>query len=132
MRVALPQDHRLAARKSAIPLSALANEAFIGYPHGPGAGMYDAVIRECRLAGFEPRVEFSAPQIFGTLSLVAAGLGVTIVPQCMEAVTLKGVCYRRQSERQLTAALNLVVGSDPTSGAKKAFEQLATDTRFER
>ena len=65
---------------AALPLAALANETFILYKRPGGPGLYDTIITACRGAGFSPRVGQEAPRIISTLNLVAAGLGVSIVP----------------------------------------------------
>lgn len=124
MYAALPESHRLAPTandREPLALKALASERFIAYPHGFGAGMYDAVVHACRKAGFEPRVEFSAPQIFGTLSLVAAGVGVTIVPRSLEIVKMKGVVFRPVKAHGLSAELNLAFVSTVNDGPAHAF-----------
>ena len=47
-------------------------------------GLYDAILVACREAGFSPQVVQEAPRMTATLSLVAAGLGVSIVPASMQ------------------------------------------------
>lgn len=101
MVVALPSLHRLAQGDAAavVPLAALSHEVFILYGP-PGTGMYDATIAACHGAGFNPRVGHlgastqQAPRIGSTLSLVAAGLGITFVPTSLQRMNLEGVVYR--------------------------------------
>eukprot|EP01030_Chromulinospumella_sphaerica_P026193 gene26193-26374_t len=61
-----------------ISLAELADETFILSRRPTGPGLYDAIISACRAAGFSPRVGQEAPRMMSTLSLVAAGLGVSI------------------------------------------------------
>ena len=51
----------------------------------------------CEKAGFIPRVEQQAPRITTTLGLVAAGSGVSLVPESMQRLKMDGVVYRRLS-----------------------------------
>src|SRR5262249_45954387 len=84
MVTALPSRHRLASgpKDVPIPLKGLAAETFILYGP-PGTGMYDPIIAACHAAGFNSHVgnvgasTQQGPRIGSTLSLVAAGLGIT-------------------------------------------------------
>jgi DNA-binding transcriptional LysR family regulator len=125
MRVALPAGHRLANRKGGLPLKALAEETFILYRRPTGPGLYDAIIAGCRQAGFSPIVGQEAPRILSTLSLVAAGLGVTLVPESLSRVQTRGVVYRRlRDAASLSAPLLLAVRSGAPAGAVKRFVDL--------
>ena len=73
MYAAVPRDHRLAARRR-IELAELAADPWI---QGAGPASPRLVERMCRRAGFEPRIVARSDS---TQSLVAAGLGVTLVP----------------------------------------------------
>jgi DNA-binding transcriptional LysR family regulator len=96
MLAALPTNHALAraAKGKPLPLKALANENFVLYRRAIGAGLYDAIVTACGNAGFSPRVVQEAPRMLSTLSLVAAGLGVSIVPASMKRLAADGVLYR--------------------------------------
>ncbi|WBV44823.1 LysR family transcriptional regulator [Pseudoroseomonas cervicalis] len=95
MLVALPDQHRLAAGRGRLALAALAGEVFILSRRPAGPGLYDSIIAACRAAGFSPRVGQETPRLVSTLSLVAAGLGLTIVPRSMARLGGKGIAYRR-------------------------------------
>jgi len=88
----LPSGHPLAGRKSA-PLSALARETLILFPRAFNPATYDMIIAACRRAGFEPVLGQSAPQIISSIPMVAAGLGVGLVPQSLSRIATEGaVC----------------------------------------
>lgn len=129
MVVALPSRHRLASANAgrALTLRSLARETFIGYPRSAGAGLYDAIIAACMANGFSPSIGYDAPQMVTTLSLVTAGLGISIVPHSMQRVRLDGVVYRPLSgPRQPRAQLNLATMRDAPSGSPvHAFVRLA-------
>lgn len=75
--LAVPAGHEL-AQETEIPLAAAASDDFVGLePHNLMRQMSDDL---CRVAGFEPRITFEAAGISTLRGLVAAGLGVAIVP----------------------------------------------------
>jgi DNA-binding transcriptional LysR family regulator len=92
MRIVLPSRHPLAA-SPAIPLAALAQEPFILFPRAIGPGLYDSIIASCQRAGFNPMFGQEAPQIPSIVHLVAAGFGVSLVPQSIEQIHAEGVLY---------------------------------------
>ncbi|WP_040782774.1 LysR family transcriptional regulator [Nocardia pneumoniae] len=73
--VALPPTHPLAGAPSATP-AMLRDERWIAGSHEPGSTLLGA----WRDPGWEPDIAFVARDWFAKLGLVAAGLGVTVVP----------------------------------------------------
>lgn len=108
MVVALPASHPLAKRKT-LPLAVLAREPFILFPRLVGLSLYDDVVRACREAGFELTVAQEAPQISSVVNLVAADLGVSIVPASISQIKLAGVAYRPIEGPPAVARLALAV-----------------------
>lgn len=108
MVIALPTGHRLAAH-SHLPLSALAEEHFILFPRFAGLSLYDDIAAACREAGFELVVSQEAPQIPSVVNLVAADLGVSIVPASIAQIRLDGVVYREIDGPPLVARLGLAM-----------------------
>lgn len=100
MAVALPREHPQAHRsdRSALQLKALAGETFIVYGRQEGPGLYDATVAACLRAGFTPRLGQEAPSVTATLSLVATGLGIALVPASLQRMTMDGVIYRPLKE----------------------------------
>ncbi len=108
MVVALPSHHTLAraASRKEIHFDHLAGETFILM--GPaGTGIHDETIATCRLAGFTPRIGQIAPRFTSALGLVAAGLGVTLVPESMQNMRMEGVVYRYLSGAKPRSYLSL-------------------------
>jgi DNA-binding transcriptional LysR family regulator len=134
MLVALPTGHELAkpsrwSRASPLPLSALANETFILYKRPGGPGLYDTIITACRGAGFSPRVGQEAPRIISTLNLVAAGLGVSLVPESLRRLQMDGVVYRKLSDdSEPTAPLILACRRGENAAAVQRFIDLVRST----
>ncbi|MFC6301469.1 LysR family transcriptional regulator [Pseudomonas sp. CCM 7893] len=130
MLLALPTDHPLAMDPTTpLPLANLATEAFVLYRRRVGLGLYDAILVACREAGFSPQVVQEAPRMTATLSLVAAGLGVSIVPSSMQRLRGDGIVYRELSEcRSLVAPLHLATRIGDTSSVLDQFRKLVTTT----
>lgn len=77
MHLALAADHPLATRPS-LPLDELATEPWLcGTQDG---SCRQLTIRSCQLAGFEPDVSFESNDYNVIQGLVAAGMGVTLLP----------------------------------------------------
>ena len=131
MVAALPAGHRLAGGAAAIrmPLADLAVETFILYRRPLGPGLYDAIIAACQRAGYSPQIGQEAPRMLSTLSLVAAGLGVTLIPASMQRLRVNGVaCRRLDSDAGLIAPLNLACRRDESAAAALRFIALVRRT----
>lgn len=134
MLVALPTGHIFARRSSfsrsvLLPLSELAKETFVLYKRPGGPGLYDTIIAACKTAGFSPRVGQEAPRIISTLNLVAAGLGVSIVPASLQRLQMDGVVYRKLEDMpQLTAPLILACRNGENAAAVQRFIDLVRTT----
>ncbi|MGN3961699.1 LysR family transcriptional regulator [Burkholderia gladioli] len=92
MKLVVPASHRFAQRRR-VALAELADEAFVLVPGPAGATLYAEILDACRRAGFLPRLAQEAPQISSVINLVAAGLGLSIVPAAFEQVRVQGVRY---------------------------------------
>jgi DNA-binding transcriptional LysR family regulator len=122
MLAAFPADHPTVKGRprKRIALSELADESLILYRRHSGPGLYDAIIAACGAAGFSPRVAQEAPRMLSTLSLVAAGLGVSLVPASLRRVNIEGVVYVNLAQpAELHAPLNLIWRDEALSGAAR-------------
>jgi DNA-binding transcriptional LysR family regulator len=91
--VVLPQAHPLAA-EDAVPLEELAGEPFVVYPSHFRSVVHDAVEETCEAHGFLPRVALEVSETSTLVSFVAAGLGVSLVPESVRHMTVHGAVYR--------------------------------------
>ena len=89
----LPPGHLLAERER-IPPSALADEPFVHFARDVAPSLYDQVMELCRRAGFLPKVAQEVREWLTHISLVQAGLGVSLVPKSIEKLRWDGVQYR--------------------------------------
>jgi DNA-binding transcriptional LysR family regulator len=130
--LAIPADHRL-ARRPTIKLRELRNEAFIMFPRTEGTGMYDRIIGACARTGFSPRIVQEAMMMTTTIGLVAAKVGVAIVPSVTRQIREKGVVYRPFLPR-LTVDTGLIWNAKtaPLNPALVAFLNMQTGKRSRR
>ena len=117
---ALPAARR-DLRGSTIRLAALASEPFILFPRKVGASLYDQIVGLCRRAGFSPRVEQEAIQMQTIVSLVAAGMGVALVPGSLKNMRRAGVIYRPLAERSPRIEIGVAWRRGAESPAVRAF-----------
>lgn len=90
--LAVTADHPLATATE-VSLGELRNEPFVLFS-GDSSAVNEAVLRSCHSAGFTPHHEHSAAGISVLLPLVAADLGVALVPASVRAAPLAGVTFR--------------------------------------
>jgi DNA-binding transcriptional LysR family regulator len=77
--IALPPDHPL-AKLDLVPLQLLAGEPQIMFARSNGPRFFDAVLAACREAGFSMNIAHEVDNLYTACALVAAGLGVCLVP----------------------------------------------------
>lgn len=125
MVVAGPAGHRLLKSKTPLALRQLAASALVLYRRPAGPGLYDSIVAACMAAGFHPQVVQEAPRLTATLSLVAAGLGLTIIPASMQHLRTDGLAYRPLAGcHGLSAPLMLVRQRNPDPQAQPPLLQL--------
>jgi DNA-binding transcriptional LysR family regulator len=91
--VALSANHSLAVSESSVDIRNLSAERFVITPQKSGKSYYNHIINICRNAGFDIIIEQEAEEIHTILSLVAAGIGVSLVPEFARNLRLKGISY---------------------------------------
>lgn len=135
MILAIPAGHRLASqRRRNLLLGDLAGDPLILIHRPNGPGFYDGIISACLAAGFSPNVIQETYKNLSTLSLVAAGLGLAIIPASIRHVEIEGVAYRRiGAVPGLSAPLHLAWReANPSAALARLIglaRQLATDFR---
>jgi DNA-binding transcriptional LysR family regulator len=108
MVVALPNGHVLVRRGGELSLKKLINETFIIFARQQGPAFYEATIAACLTAGFSPRLGQEAPRVTSALALVAAGLGICLVPASMQRIRMDGVKFCDLKSPVLKASLKLI------------------------
>lgn len=90
----LPATHQLAASRTAVAVKALAGEPFIMFRRDIGPLLHGRILGLCGQAGFAPRIVQEALEWQTVVSLVKAGMGVSIAPECVSSLRLKGVTFK--------------------------------------
>lgn len=134
--VALPEGHALARAqaRTALSLKSLSHETFV-LNHQPGTlpTIRDDLVAVCRAAGFTPRVGQEAANVLAMLPLVAAGVGIAIVPASLQYMNIPGVAYRRLAGRtQRPVSLSLIVRRGDTSPLVRQFVNRVRRTAKDR
>jgi DNA-binding transcriptional LysR family regulator len=80
----------------------------------------------CRDAGFSPRLGQEAREVSTIVGLVAAGLGVSLLPASLQRIQVEGVVFRRLSDPGAVTTMWLTWRRDETSPAARAFIDMAT------
>ncbi|MEG4250654.1 LysR family transcriptional regulator [Microcoleus sp. Pol10D4] len=119
--VALPETHP-AADRTHLELRELSTEPFILFPRSQAPGLYDAIVSLCQQAGFSPIAAQEAIQMQTIVSLVAAEMGVAIVPESMQNFQRHGVVYKSLPESTCIVAIALIWRSDPTAAVQRFLE----------
>jgi len=103
---AIPLDHPLAGQDG-LRISDLRDEPLITYPRNAGIGLYWRVQELCAKAGYRPRLIREARDPSVMIGLVAAGVGIAIVPQDTRCIQLNGVSYQRILGKDAVSTLYL-------------------------
>lgn len=128
MVVALPIGHPLAQGTGPIALSALSAEGLILYRRADGPGIQDVLFAAFLEAGFTPRVVADVPRLLSAVTLVAAGKGITLVPETLRSLHRESVEYRElDSQSDFTVPLTLVYRPAPQNSPLSRFVQMACE-----
>jgi DNA-binding transcriptional LysR family regulator len=92
--LAMPREHRLARRRR-LRLEDLRKEAWVQTSRESPCARH--VVRRCHAAGFEPRVSFESDDYQTVQGLVAAGVGVALIPELALSVVREDIVIRTLS-----------------------------------
>lgn len=132
--LALHTSHPLAEPEREIPIESLANEGFILRARGSRVSFYEQVYQLCERAGFTPRVVQQAHDATTILGLVAAGLGVTIMPASLRAIHMEDVAWRELSVNTAANSAMLLVygGAEGNTPQRARFIELVQQYALEK
>jgi DNA-binding transcriptional LysR family regulator len=95
-------------------IHALAQDPFILFPREMAPGLYDPIFSLCQQAGFSPQVIQEAIQMQTIVSLVAAEIGVAIVPLSLQNMQRQGVIYKPLQEATPIVEIAVAWQHNPT------------------
>jgi DNA-binding transcriptional LysR family regulator len=125
--LALPRGHRLAATP-VVALRSLAPEAFVALAPDVQPEIHRRLVAACVAAGFEPRIAQTARTIHAVTALVAAGLGVALVPESVRKLGRAGVSWRRVRGRLPTVEISAAWRAWNTSPALARFREVLDES----
>ncbi len=127
--VALPKNHPLSHQKQ-VSLKSLTKEFFILFPRHLGPKLYDQIVSLCQQAGFSPNVVQEAIQMQTTVSLVAAEIGIALVPASVQNLQRTGVIYKEIQEVTPKAEIAVIWRSKDQSPVLHQFLSVVTSTNY--
>ena len=120
MVLALPASHP-AVGSDEIDLADVANDPLLLFPRDVGPTLYDTIVDAFRTAGLEPQLGQTAPQIASVVNLVAAALGISMVPASMSQLAVAGVVYRPIKGKAPIARIALAIRRGETGAIVRNF-----------
>lgn len=90
--VVLPADHRFAGAAE-IDLRELIEDGFVTTPLSAGSSLQEVAMRACLDAGFRPRIVQEITDPYMILMLVAAGVGVALMPSGVAEILPPGTVF---------------------------------------
>ncbi|MCT2385407.1 LysR family transcriptional regulator [Erwinia pyrifoliae] len=106
MALVLPAKHRL-CDTPCLSLAQLQDDPLIMFPREVAPSLYEVIISACLRAGFQPQRLQQAPQISSAISMVAAGFGISIVPDSLRSIQLPGVSFHQIDDAVLSSDIAL-------------------------
>jgi DNA-binding transcriptional LysR family regulator len=122
--VLLASRHRATAHRE-IDLTELRDEWFIAFPADPPSTMYSIMQSACRNAGFTPRVRQVVADSSALVAMVAADMGVALVPASLRHLRINGATFRPLSSPRLTTGLALAYREDDVDPLVRRFLETA-------
>ncbi|WP_088158433.1 LysR family transcriptional regulator [Achromobacter xylosoxidans] len=127
--LAVPSGHRVAGMECA-RLSDLADETLVALAHSDSPGFAGEIVAACQRAGFHPRILQESSHALISLPLIAAGLGVAIVPAALRRIAIDNVAYvdlMDVADAPLTYAMALAAPAESMNPAVRWFIDTARE-----
>ncbi|PHV05569.1 LysR family transcriptional regulator [Janthinobacterium sp. BJB412] len=126
--VATPRDHPL-TRRRVLAVRDLVNQPLILFPNNVRPTFADNVVALCRDEGFTPLVAHEVEDVMTCIALVAAGLGLAVVPESAVNLQLPGVRYHLLRSPNAKVDLSCVYRADNSSPALAVFLEMVRKLR---
>ena len=104
------------ARTTAVSLRWLAEQTVVLYPSQPRPSFADQVMHQFRMRGCKLSRTFETNGLQTAIGLVAAGVGITIVPSSVQRLQRDDVVYRAISDREMIAPMLMTTRAGDPSG----------------
>lgn len=121
-----PLGHAL-LKKASVSLAQLANERFILYPARPRPSYADQVLGIFAQRGLHPNIVKEANEMQTAIGLVAAGVGVALVPASVKGLHRSDVVYRPLSNKAICSPVIMNVRASDRSPLLDEMRSLAAE-----
>lgn len=121
---ALPMGHSLAPVERGLLLRELVNDTLIVFPKTPRPSFADVVLAAFHDRGLAPIKVYEARELQVGLGLVAAGMGVSVLPKSVLGLKRSDVVYKMLDEPNLTSPVIMSVRALDQSASIKSLLQL--------
>ena len=105
LSVAVPEGHVLSRHRRSVKLKHTVDGPLILYPKAPRPSYADQVLSFYRKLGLEPKVGFEARELQTALGLVAAGVGIALVPSSVRRLGRNDVKYLALDEAEVVSPI---------------------------
>ena len=123
----VPASHPLAKRKK-VRLSEVSGQDFVMYDRTHAPGFHDQVFGILRDAGIVPNVRQTAGEMPTLISLVAAGMGISILPTSAVKHNVAAVVGCEIADSIPMSEIGLALAKDTDSAVVKNFRSLVLET----
>lgn len=122
----LPAGHPMATKRQ-VALASLSDQPFILFSRKGSPDYHARIIEMCRSQGFYPRLQHEGRHWLSVVSLVAQGLGVSIVPAAFKQAGIQGAVFKPLTESIEASAVFAAWRRDSPEAVREHF--LATRPR---
>lgn len=99
LRIVMSSDHPLTRLEGSVAIRDLAGWPLVLFPREFGRGLHDHVIQLFNRAGLVPQVAQVVREATTIVGLVAAGVGILLLPDAYERIRVDGVHYKSSNLR---------------------------------
>jgi DNA-binding transcriptional LysR family regulator len=115
LSVAAPRGHFLGRKRKPLKLKHTVDVPLILYPNAPRPSYADQVLSFYRKLGLEPKVGFEVRELQTALGLVAADVGIALVPSSVRRLGRNDVEYLALDEPDITSPIIMSYRPNDTS-----------------
>lgn len=130
--LALPVAHREAGSADPVSLGMLAGETLILYPSVPRPSFADEILSLLNDRGIQPRAVQEVRELQTAMGLVAAGIGVCIVPASAQRLRSSDVAFRPIDDPRAVSPIIMSYRRNDRTGRIERIHQIILEMYAER
>jgi DNA-binding transcriptional LysR family regulator len=112
-----------------MPLARLRADPFVLFSRGASPHYYRRIIEMCNAQGFDPLVKYEVRHWLSVVSLVAQGMGVSVVPRSLEKSGMAGAVFVPLAEKTPPSEVHAVWLRDRPDPARAMFMEVVGKKR---